>query len=242
MVVTPPRRHQTRHRRTAYILARRAISQVSPVRDSERRADRRRLRRQRERRRDAAFYRGLLAFCGVQQQPPGRFRRVPNPPPAVELPVVLSSDASGDEQREQAPERPIVLVDLDSSVETLPDIDPTPQHQLPALPCEPWPQLEHRVLREAYVLLERLQLPPLQPPTPPPELELRPEEPLPVLEIDWGELEAHLVAFDGPPVPQLEQPVVVPVPQFVPVNWAAIAHALFTAAEQQHREQQGNPN
>ena len=112
------------------------------------------------------------------------------------------------------------------------------------------PPLRHQVLREAYVLLERLQLPPLQPLTPPPELEPRPVSPLPVLHIDWGELEGNLAIFDGPPVPQIQQPVVVPVPQFEPdhfvppppmprVDWAAIAHALFTAAEQQHREQQG---
>ena len=171
----------------------------------------------------------------------------------VELPIVLSSDTSGDDLPNIGQQRPIELVDLDSSLETLPDIDPRPRHQLPvpSLPSELLPPLQHRVLREAYVLLERLQLPPLQPLTPPPELQQHPLTPLPVLHIDWGELEGSLAAFDRPPMPQLQQPAVAPYPQFVPVHfaqplplpqvdWAAIAHSLFVVAEREH--QLNNPN
>ena len=146
-------------------------------------------------------------------------------------------------------------VDLDSSLESLPNIDPRPQHQLPVLSQArelPAP-LQHQVLREAYVLLERLQLPPPQPLAPPPELRPHPVPPLPVLHIDWGELEDNLAAFDGPPLPALQQPSIVPYPQFVPVHfappqplqqvdWAAIAHALFTIAEREHQQRLSNPN
>ena len=262
MVGTPQRRHSSRHRRVAAILALRAIRNTSPVRPRERRAERRRIERARERRRNAEFYRGLLAYCGVPQEPVRRRRRVEPQRPAVNLPVVLSLDTSGDDLPVPEQQGPIVLIDLDSSIESLPNIDPRPQFQLPVEPLvdlghldvtlELQP-LQHQVLREAYVLLERLQLPPLQPMTPPPELEQRVSSPGLEVEIDWEVLEEGLAVFDGPPVPQIQQPVAVPVPQFEPANflqpppmprvdWAAIAHALFVAAEQQHREQQMNPN
>ena len=256
MVGTPQRRDSSRHRRTAAIVALRAIRNTSPIRPAERRAERRRLRRERVRRRDAAFYRGLLAYCGVPPRQPRRRREVQQQQlPEVEQPLVLSSDTSGDNLGNPVQQGQVEVINLDSSLETLPDIDPRPQHQIPVLrlPEDFLPPLQHQVLREAYVLLERLQLPPLQPLTPPPELEPRPVSPLPVLNIDWGELEVNLAIFDGPPVPQIQQPVAVPVPEFVPANfaqpppmqqvdWAAIAHALFTAAEQQYRQQQGHPN
>ena len=244
----------------ASILALRAIRNTSPVRPAERRAERRRLQRDRVRRRDAAFYRGLLAFCGAQPEQPRRRRRVERPQPVVDRPIVVSSETSADDIRAPILAQPMVI-DLDSSVESLPNIDPRPQFQLPVehlvdlghldVTVE-FPPLQHQVLREAYVLLERLQLPPLQPLTPPPELEPRIVSPGAVFDIDWEELEEGLAIFDGPPVPLMQQPIVVPVPQFEPahfvqpppmprVDWAAIAHALFVAAEQQHREQQGNP-
>ena len=77
---------------------------------------------------------------------------------------------------------PPVIIDLDSSLETLPDIDPHPQFQLLVEPLpelghlnitlEFPPPLQHQALREAFVLLNRLQLPLLQPLTPPPEFPL----------------------------------------------------------------------
>ena len=172
MVETRPRRSSTKHRRTASILAHRAISRASPIRDSERRAERRRLQRQRERSREAAFYRGLLAYCGVPPEQPRRCRRVELPQRVVDRPIVVSSDTSSDNIRPPILARPVV-VDLDSSIESLPNIDPRPQFQLPVPPlrdlghlditAEFVPPLQHRALREAYVLLHRLQLPPLQP-------------------------------------------------------------------------------
>ena len=89
-------------------------------------------------------------------------------------------------------------MDLDSSVETLPDIDQRPQHQLPIehlvdlgpldITVE-FPPLNNQTFREAYVLLSRLQLPPLQPLTPPPEQPARPPTPQSEPEADWAVLE-----------------------------------------------------
>ena len=195
MVGTPTRRHSSRHRRVAAILALRAIRNTSPVRPAERRAERRRLRRERVRRRDAKFYRGLLAYCGVQHNQPRRRRRVQPQRPEVEQPIVLSSDTSGDDLQNIGQRGPVELINLDSSLETLPDIDPRPQHQLPepSLRNELLPPLQHRVLTEAYVLLERLQVPHLQPLTPPPEQQQRPLTPLPVFHINWEDLEGNLL-------------------------------------------------
>ena len=134
MVATPPRRHSTRHRCTASILAQRAISQISPIRDRERRAEGRRVQRNRARRRDAAFYLGLLAFCGMPPAPPRRRHRVEQPRPVVDEPIVLSSDTSaeGIVLPDQQPQQ--IVLDLDSSIESLPNIDPRPQWQLPVGP------------------------------------------------------------------------------------------------------------
>ena len=137
MVGTPQRGSRTRHRRTASILAQRAISRVSPIRDSERRAERRRLQRQRERRRDAAFYRGLLAYCGVPPEPQRRRRRVELLQPVVDRLIVISSDTSSDNIRPPVPAQPIII-DLDSSLESLPNIDPRPQWQLPVPRSGTW--------------------------------------------------------------------------------------------------------
>ena len=261
MVATPsPRRHSARHRRTASILAQRAISRVSPVRESERRAERRRLQRQRERRRDAAFYRGLLQYCGVPPEPPRRRRRVQRPPPVVELPIVVSSDTSAENIQPPVPAQPIII-DLDSSLESLPNIDPRPQWQLPVPPLQDLGHLDitaefaaplqHQALRGAYVLLHRLQLPPLQPLSPPPEQQLCPPTPPPEQQVDWVGLEAAVAGFDNleieielPPPLALQQPAAVPRPENVPpqflqpqqmppVDWAIIAYALFTIAERE---------
>ena len=101
-----------------------------------------------------------------------------------------------------------MVVDLDSSDESLPNIDPHPEWQLPVEPlrdlgplnvtaeCLP-PPLQHRVLREAYVLLQRLQLPELQRITPPPEQPARAPTPPPEQEVDWVEVEAAVAEFDG---------------------------------------------
>ena len=77
------------------------------------------MQRDRARRHDAAFYRDLLAFCGVPPEPPTRRRWVEPPRPVVNQPIVLSSDTSAEEivLLDQEP-RPIVL-DLDSSLESL---------------------------------------------------------------------------------------------------------------------------
>ena len=163
------------------------------------------------------------------------------------------------------PAQPVVI-DLDSSLDTLPDIDPRPQHQLsvqPLLDLGPLdvtqdllPQPRYQAFREAVVLLQHLQLPPLQPITPPPELQLRPQTPPPEQVEQWQALEVEVEDPDGHQYTVLvaqplaiQQPQVVPVPEHVPagyqqpppmpaVNWALVAHALFTIAEAEH---QGSP-
>ena len=121
-----------------------------------------------------------------------------------------------------------------------------------------FPPLNNQTFREAYVLLSRLQLPPLQPLTPPPEQPARPPTPPFEPEADWALLEEAVANFDGPqqhlaPPPQLElqQPVVVPRPQFEPayfvqpqqlpqVDWAMVAYALFTVAEREGQQRGHN--
>ena len=156
-------------------------------------------------------------------------------------------------------------MELDSSADSLPNIDPRPQWQLPVEPlidlgplnvtaeCGP-ASLQHQVLREACVLLQHLQAPPLRTITPPPE------QPKPQQQEDWVELEAAVARFDGqeylvvPRVPLLQQPEVVALPQHVPagfaapppmpaVDWAVIAGALFEIVERENRQRAGTvPN
>ena len=181
--------------------------------------------------------------------------------------MVLVSDASEEDVPPPAPQP--VLVELDSSVESLPNIDPRPQWQLPVEPLqdlgplditeELLPPLRHHTLREAYVLLQRLQLPPLQPITPPPELQPLALTPPPEQAEDWDALEVGVANFDGHQYTvlvqhlELQQPQVVAVPELVPqrltgpqpippVDLALIAHALFSIAEREHRGREGNPN
>ena len=179
---------------------------------------------------------------------------------------MVVSDTSEDDL---PPERQPVIVDLDSSLESLPNIDPRPQWQLPVQPlqdlgpldvtAEIVPPLWSQTFREACVLLHRMQAPPLQQITPPPELLPRPVTPPPEQDDTWVEFEAAVADFDGERyvmVTQplaLQQPNVVPVPEHVPahhqppqpmppVDWGLIAHALFAIAEREHRERQGNPS
>ena len=290
MVGTPERRHHTRHRRVAAIRAQRAIAAVSPVMERDRRAERRRLAGDRRRRARAALLRGMreVLVLPIQQ----RRRRPPQlPRPDPNAPIVLSSDSSAEDT-----EPPPLVIDLDSSLDSLPNIDPRPQFQLPIvpivdlaplnssldslpnidprpqfqLPLEPLvdlgplditleypPPLQHQTLREAYILLQQLQLPPLQPITPPPELPPRPLTP-PRDGEEWVELEATLTTVDGqqylmlePPQLELQQPEVAPVLQFnpahfvqppplPPVDWAKIAGALFAIAECEARQRINN--
>ena len=85
------------------------------------------------------------------------------------------------------PQQPVV-VDLESTLEELHDLNITTEFP---------PPLPHQVLREKYVLLHRMQLPPLQPLTPPPELPPQPLTP-PLEQEDWAGLEAAVAHFDGP--------------------------------------------
>ena len=118
MVGTPVRRHHTRHRRVAAILARSAIAAVSPIRECDRRAERRRVVRDRRRRAQAAILRGMREVLGLPLQ--HRRRRQPQQPRVnVREPIVLSSDSSAEE-----PEPQPLVVDMDSSLESLPNIDP----------------------------------------------------------------------------------------------------------------------
>ena len=169
-------------------------------------------------------------------------------------PVIDITDTSLEDIHPPPVTPPRVLVEMDSSSDTLPDIDPRPQWQLPVEPlqdlgplnvtAEYQPPLQHHVFREACMLLQHLQLPPLRPITPPPELPPHHQA------VDWVELEVAVATFDGqeylvvPRVPRLQQPVVMPVPQHVPigyatpppipeVDWASITQALFTIVERQ---------
>ena len=163
------------------------------------------------------------------------------------------------------PERQPVIVDLDSSLESLPNIDPRPQWQLPVQPlqdlgpldvtAEIAPPLQNQTFREACVLLHRMQVPPLQQITPPPELPPRPVTPPPEQDETWVELEAAVAGFDGQHYVLVTQPLALQQPNVAhvpaghqppqpmpPVDWALIAHALFAIAEKEHVERQGNPN
>ena len=217
------------------------------------------------RRREAAFYRGLLAFCRAQPEQPRRRGRVEQQQPVLDGVIDVSSDTSEDDVGAPVPAPPMII-DLDSSLDTLPDIDPRPQHQLPVQPLpdlgpldvtqDLLPPPRHQAFREAVVLLQRLQLPPLQPITPPPELQLRPQTPPPEEVEQWQALEVEVEDPDGHQYTVLvaqplavQQPQVVPVPEHVPagyqppppmpvVNWALVAHALFTIAEAEHQGSQ----
>lgn len=98
------------------------------MRPADLRAERNWLRWDRLRRADLAFYMGLLAYCGVPPPPPPRRRHQPLPPPqVVELPIVLSSDTSAEDlPAPQEPQQPaVVVMDLESLQEKLPDLDVT---------------------------------------------------------------------------------------------------------------------
>ena len=267
MVETPQRRHSSRHRRVASILALRAIRTVSPERAADRRAERRRLARNRRYRARLAVLRDMRHFFGLPQ--PRRQRRPVQPPQVDSLPVVVvSSDTSQDDTDVEPPPEQLVI-DLDSSLESLPNIDPRPEWQLPVeqlrdlgplnITEQLLPPLQYQTLREAYVLLQQLQLPPLQPITPPPELSPRAPTPPPEQEEQWHALELEVARLDDnsysvtltQPL-AIQQPQVVPVPEHIPaghqqpppmpaVDWALVAHALFTVAEAEHREGRGNP-
>ena len=224
----------------------------------------RRLERGRRYRAKLSVLRDMRDFFGLPQ--PQRNRRPPVPQRVEQDPVVI---VSSDSSEEDLPAPVPIVVDLDSSLESLPNIDPCPQLQLPVAPLEDLrplnitldfpPPLQHKTLREAYVLLQHLQLPQLQPLTPPPEFP--PRAPTPPLDqaVDWVELEAAVAHFDWREylvVPQplvLQQPDVEPVPQHVPehfaapppmpeVDWANIARALFSIVEQQNQQRAMNPN
>ena len=240
MVGTPVRRNSSIHRRVASVLALRTIRETSTVRARERRSERRRLARDRHYRARLAVLRDMRDLLRIPQ--PRRQQRAHVPRQVgPELVVIVSSDTSADD----LPEPPPPIIDLDSSLESLPNIDPRPQFQLPIQPLQDLghqditqefpPPLQHQTLREAYVLLQRLQLPPLQPITPPPELPPRTLTPKP----DWEGWVEVVAAVDGqryvvfaPPL-ELQQTEVAPVPEFVPghfvqpqqlppVNWARI--------------------
>ena len=219
--------------------------------------------RDRHRRARAALLRGMLEVFGLPQL--HHRRRQPQPQQADhQVPIVLSSDTSAED-----PEQQPVLVDLDSSIESLPDIDPRPQFQLPQeqLPdlgplnvtAEFLQPLQHQTFREAVVLLERLQLPVLQPFTPPLELPQRAPTPPPEPILDWVCLEAEVASFDGhqclvlPPGMTLQQPDVIPLPQHVPgqfvapppmqeIDWATVAKAIFAIAERESQQRHYNNN
>ena len=238
------------------MVAQRAIALISPVRPRDRRRERRRLERSRRLRARAVILRDMRHFFGLPQ--PRRVQRVV-PQPRINQPpeVIIILDTSTEEDVEQPQEHRGVLVELDSSADSLPNIDPWPQWQLPVKPLldlgpldvtsECRLPLQHQVLREACVLLQRLQVPPLRTITPPPEL------PPPQQEQDWVEVEAAVARFDGqeylvvPRLPLLQQPEVVPLPQHSPagfaapqpmpaVDWAVIAGALFEIVEWENRQ------
>ena len=211
----------------------------------------------------ATLLRGMREVLGLPLQ--HRRRRQPQPQRVDnQVPITLSSDSSAED-----PEPQPVLVDLDSSIESLPNIDPCPQFQLPQEPlpdlghlnvtAEFLQPLQHQTFREAFVLLQRLQLPPLQPLTPPPELPLQVPTPPPEPTVEWVCLEAAVASFDGrqclvlPPSLTLQQSDVVPVPKHVPgqfsapppmpqIDWATIAKVIFTITERESQLNQTNSN
>ena len=193
------------------------------------------------------------------------FRSVQPQQAAIPPVVVVSSDTSRDETVDEPPPEQLV-VDLDSSLESLPNIDPRPEWQLPVEPLrdlgplnvtqELLPPLQHQTLREAYVLLQQLQLPPLQRIMPPPELPPRAPTPPPEEEEQWETLELELARLDDKSYSiTVTQPLAIQQPQvehvaaghtqqqqMPAVDWALVAHALFTVAVAEHRQGRANPN
>ena len=149
MVGMPERRQSTRHRRSASILALRAIHSISPVTAAHRRAERCRLERDRRYRARLGILREMREVLGLPQL---RRRRRPQVPRRVDPNIVLvSSDTSVEDITHPTPERPPV-VDLNSSLETLPDIDPRPQFQLPLQqPHEPLEDLGDLNITEEFL-------------------------------------------------------------------------------------------
>ena len=124
MVETPVHHHSSRHCRTASVLAERAIRSISQIRPADRRAERRRVERGRRYRARLATLQDMRRFFGLPR--PQHPRRVVVPPRAHPIPpVVVLSDASSED--DQLPEQvPPPVVDLDSSLESLPDITLAP--------------------------------------------------------------------------------------------------------------------
>ena len=157
MVETPPRQHSSRHRRTASILAQRAISNIS----RDRRQERRRIARGRRIRAKAAVLQDMKIFFGLPVTP-RRPRLLRQPRPQQEGQEVIDLSSSAESFPQPAP--PQIVLDLDSSLESLPNIDPRPQFQLPVEPLvdlgcmdvtqELIPPLRHQTFREACVLLQ----------------------------------------------------------------------------------------
>ena len=241
MVGTPVSRRVTRHRRTASFRALLAIREISRVRPADRRAEQCRLARGRCNRARAAVLRDMRDFFGLPQAQ--RRQRVQLPRPVQpELVILVSSDTSAEDLPPPPLQQPgFVCGDLDSSLEELPELNIT--REFP-------PPLQHQVLREAYMLLDRLRDPPHRPPTPPPE----PEVNWACLEEALAECNAPLHPLVLPPQPLIvQQPEVVPHPEFVPllyvqpppmpqVDWAMVAYALFTIAEKEHQQRLNNPS
>ena len=155
MVETQVRCHSSRHRRTASIRAERAIVSISPIRPADRRVERRRIEMGRHYRARLATLRDMRRFFGLPQPlPPRRVVLLPHAPRIPQV-IVLSDTSSEDEGPPDQVPPPVV--DLESTLEALPDIDPRPQFQLPVEPLpdfgspditvELGPPLHHQALR-----------------------------------------------------------------------------------------------
>ena len=167
MVGSPISRRVSRHRRTASHLALRLIRAVSPIREAENRAACSRRWRDRRRRASAQFLRELKEFLGFPVQ---RHCRHPVPPAPQPEPPILASSGDSPDEGEHVPDRPDVeAVDLSGTFEELPNLDPLLRRAT----------IQEAALRQAYIVLERLDddllLPqlPILPVTPPADLPFR---------------------------------------------------------------------
>ena len=174
-------------RHTASPLDLRLMRAISPVREAEGRRERYCRRRETRRRASARVLRSLKEFFGVPVLQ--RNCRPRRPAPLPEPPIVILSGESFDEE---APAEPrVVIVDLSETYEELPDLNPAPRRAT----------LQQAALRQAYVVLRRLDddqaLPQL------PVLHKAQHQELP-LSVDWNQLEYALAEFDYQPSQQVE--------------------------------------
>ena len=116
----------------------------------------------------------------------------------------------------------MVEINLAESFDELPDLEPPPRRAT----------IQEVALKQAYVVLHRVDEYRLLPQLPLINVQQQPDPPL---EVDWIQVEYELAALDHQPLPQQVPPQLLP-PQFQPqplqppIDWELIAVALINLA------------